>query len=123
MSNFSTAHGQGEVVNQFVSLNRQAADCANSKRNVDELKKEQEQMADLKKDVRSAHFQFGTSQPNYLSSNARTMVEHAMPKDAAKHLQAAKENMQRTNFDLAAIPDQSPVKTTNKHYQSALEDP
>ena len=56
VSNFTTAHGQGEVVNQFVSLNRQAADCANSKRNVDELKKEQEQMADLKKDVRSAHF-------------------------------------------------------------------
>jgi len=73
-------------------------------------------MALLKKDVRNAHFQFGTSEPNYLSNNARTLVEHAIPKDFGKHLQAAKENMQKTNFHLQAIPDQSPVKTTNNHY-------
>jgi hypothetical protein len=90
---------------------------------MDALQREQQQMAILKKDVRSAHFQFGTADPTYLSSNARTLVEHAIPKDSGAHLQAAKKAMQKTNFDLCAIPDQSPVKTTNKHYQSALEDP
>ena len=80
-------------------------------------------MRELKKDVRSAHFQFGNSETNYVTSAARTMVQHQMPMGTKEHLQAAKESMRKSNLTLASIPDKSPVKTTNNDFQSALEDP
>jgi len=79
-------------------------------------------MALLKKDVRSAHFQFGNSETNYLSNNARTMVQHQIPRDSGNHRKEAKEKMQTANFCLEAKPDSSPVKTTNDHYLGAADD-
>ena len=84
---------------------------------------EKAEQIDLKKDVRSAHFNLGNVQTAY-KSTAKSMGTHEVTcEDVYKHnsyMKNRKDAMRKTNFKMPYIQDQSTEQSSYKVYISNL---